>query len=96
LIRADKAFAECAGPLKAHDKLPATVTLAWNAERGAYRSEIVKLGACAVKVDPKEEANYEMVQVCTDLQATGATVGVHCDRTRPKDLVAKCPWLRRN
>ncbi len=51
---------------------------------------------CAIKPDPKEEANYELVQVCTDLQATGVTVGVHCDRTRPKELVAKCPWLRRN
>jgi hypothetical protein len=96
VIRAGKAFSQCLGAVKAGEKLPVKVTHAWNADRGAYRSEIVQLGACPMKADPKEEANYEMVQVCSDLQATGVTVGVHCDRRRPPQLVAKCPWLRRN
>jgi hypothetical protein len=96
VIRTDKAFVQCIGAIKAGDKVPAQVTHAWSAERASFRSEVVKVGACPLKADPKEEANYEMVQVCSDLQATGVTVGVHCDRTRPAQLVAKCPWLRRN
>ncbi len=96
VVRADKTFTQCIGAIKAGDQIPATVSHAWNAERGNYRADFTKIGACAIKPDPKEEANYELVQVCTDLQATGVTVGVHCDRTRPKELVAKCPWLRRN
>lgn len=95
LIRVDKDFSQCIGDVKAGDKLPATVSFAWSAERGNYRSEPVKLGNCPLKLDPKEEANYEMVQVCSDLEATGSKVGVHCDRTRPPELIAKCPWLRR-
>ena len=27
--------------------------------------------------------------------ATGAVVGIHCDRTRSKELIDKCPWLKR-
>lgn len=96
VIRTDKKFAECIGKPKAGDKLPAKIRSAWSSERGAWRSEVTKIGDCDLKVDPKEEANYETVQVCTDIASTGATVGVHCDRTRPKELIAKCPWLRRN
>lgn len=95
LVRLDKKFSECAQSLKAGDKLPANLTLSWNSERGSYRADVTKIGACDAKADPKDEANYEMVQVCRDLQATGATVGVHCDRTRPPALLAKCPFLRR-
>jgi hypothetical protein len=96
VLRADKAFTQCIGAVKAGDKLPAVVKHAWSAERSNYRSEIQKIGACAVKLDPKEDANYEMVQVCSDLEATGVAVGVHCDRTRPAALTQKCPWLQRN
>lgn len=95
VVRADHAFVLCAGAIKAGDELPASLSHGWNAERGSYRAEFTKIGACVIKPDPTEEANYELVQVCTDLKATGATVGVHCDRTRPKELIAKCPWLRR-
>lgn len=95
LVRGDKAFASCIAGVKAGDKLEATVVHAWNAERGNYRSDITKLGACPLAIDPKDEANYEMTQVCTDLKATGLPVGVRCDRTRPDELLTKCPWLRR-
>lgn len=96
VVRLDKAFSQCIGQVKAGEKLSATMSHAWSAERGGYRSDLVKLGKCPVKLDPKEEANYEMVQVCTDLEVTGANVGVHCDRSRPPELLNKCPWFRRN
>lgn len=96
VVRADKKFSECIGKPKAGDKLAAKIKSSWSSERGAWRSELTKIGDCEIKVDPKDEANYETVQVCTDVMSTGATVGVHCDRSRPKALLDKCPWFRRN
>ncbi|AKV01267.1 hypothetical protein AKJ09_07930 [Labilithrix luteola] len=95
LVRADKAFGECAANFKSGDKLEAELVSTYSSERGGYRNEVVRIGSCPLKMDPKEEANYEMVQTCRDLEATGVVVGVHCDRQRSKELVAKCPWFRR-
>jgi hypothetical protein len=94
-IRGDKAFGACATWLKQGDKLPAEVVLSYSSERGTYRNELVRLGNCPVKVDSGDEANYELVQECRDLMASGVAVGVHCERSRSPKLLAKCPWLRR-
>jgi poly(hydroxyalkanoate) depolymerase family esterase len=80
---------------KAGDKVAVDLLASYNSEKGSYRVVVTKLGDCEVKQDPKDEANYEIVETCTDVKASGAVVGVHCDRTRSKELVAKCPWLRR-
>lgn len=96
ILRAPKEFSECGTKLKKGDKLKADVLLSYNAERGVYRNEITRLGACALKLDAKDEANYQMVEVCSEVKATGVTVGVRCERGRGPELVAKCPWLRRN
>jgi hypothetical protein len=96
ILRAPKEFSECGTKLKAGDKLKAEVLLAYNAERGIYRNEIQKLGACPLKLDPKDEANYQMVENCSEVKATGVTVGVRCERGRTPALLAKCPWLKRN
>lgn len=95
LVRLDKETAQCGKDFKSGDKLATEIVSTWNAERGSYRNNIVRLGACAVSLDPKEDANYETVQNCTDLKITGSIVGVHCDRTRSAELVDKCPFLRR-
>ncbi len=95
VVHADKAFAACAKDIKAGDKLKANLVSSWQSERGVYRTDVTKLGDCALKQDPKDDANYELVQTCTDVIATDAVIGVRCDRTRSKELVAKCPWLRR-
>ncbi len=95
VIRADKAFAQCAPNIKAGDKLKAEIATSYNSERGTWRSDVTKLGDCAVKLDPKEEANFEMVQTCSEIKTTGVVVGVRCDRTRNQELIAKCPWLKR-
>ncbi|MDB4994782.1 MAG: hypothetical protein JWM74_2214 [Myxococcaceae bacterium] len=95
ILRGDKAFTACASKLKAGDKVPVDLLASYNSEKGSYRVVVTKLGDCAVKQDPKDEANYEIVETCTDVKASGEVVGVHCDRTRSKELVAKCPWLRR-
>jgi hypothetical protein len=96
VIRGDKAFSACGKKLKAGDKVPAEVEVAYSAERGTYRDTIVKLADCEVKLDPKDEANYQMVENCSDLKASGMVVGVHCDRGRTKELVEACPWFRRD
>lgn len=95
LVRGDKEFATCALSLEKGAKVSVDVVSTWSAERGNYRSEIVKIGDCTIKTDPKDEANYERIEVCTDLKMTGAVVGIHCDRKRSDALVEKCPWLRR-
>ncbi|MET0595918.1 MAG: hypothetical protein ABW133_24675 [Polyangiaceae bacterium] len=95
VMRGDKTFSQCGAKFKKGDKVPAEIVLSYSSERTQYRSELVRLDDCEVKLDPKEDANYETVQDCKDLMASGAVVGVHCDRTRNAALVAKCPWLKR-
>jgi hypothetical protein len=96
IMRVGKEFSECGTKLKVGDKLKAEVVLSWNADRGFYRNEVVHLGECAVKLDLKDEANYQMVEACTEAKASGVVVGVRCERGRSEALLAACPWLRRN
>jgi hypothetical protein len=95
-FRGDKQLAECTKDVKEGDKVKIEILSKWASDRGAYRTEITKMANCPVKQDPKEEANYEMTSLCTDIKTTGVVVGVHCDRSRPKELTDKCPFLRRN
>lgn len=95
VMRIDKSFSACGAKLKVGDKLQAELVMTYNAERGVYRDQIDKLGDCAVKTDQKDEANYNTVENCKDLEFTGSVVGVRCERGRSKELVAKCPWMRR-
>ena len=95
VVRGDKALAACAGGLKKGETVPAGIDFSYDRERENYRGDLVKLGPCDVKLDPKEDANYETVQVCRDLKASGVVVGVHCDKKREGELVEKCPWLKR-
>lgn len=95
LVRADRGFSTCAKDIKAGDKLKVEVVSEYNDARGQFRAEVKKIGDCAVQVDTKDEANYETVQTCVEKKATGATVGVRCERKRSPALLAKCPWLRR-
>jgi hypothetical protein len=95
ILRGDKDLAACTKDLKEGARVPLEIVSKYSSEKGGYRAEVTKIAGCAVKWDRKEEANYEMTSVCTDIEATGAVVGVHCDRSRPKALVEKCPFLRR-
>jgi hypothetical protein len=95
LVRAEKSFSLCAKNLQAGDKLKVEIVSRYRESRDSYRAEITKIGDCPVQVDPKDEANYETVQTCTERKASGATVGVHCTRKRSAELLAKCPWLGR-
>jgi hypothetical protein len=62
--------------------------------KGEYKNRVVKLGECNRKIDPNDEASYEVVQDCEDMVVNGVVVGVHCDRTRNKELINKCPWFK--
>jgi hypothetical protein len=95
VIRTNGAFSKCAATVKEGDKLKAEIVSKWSSDRNTARNEIVKLGDCKIDQDPKEEANYEMVQVCSEVKMSGQVVGVRCDRTRPKELTDKCPWFKR-
>ncbi|RYE95129.1 MAG: hypothetical protein EOO75_00105 [Myxococcales bacterium] len=96
LVRGDKAFATCALALKAGVRVPVDVTRRYDADRGVFRSEVTRIGTCDITTDPKDEVNYEVVENCTDLKATGMVVGVNCSRRREPALIEKCPWLLRN
>lgn len=95
IVRAGQDFAACADKLKVGDKLKADVEYLYVEDRDQFRDDIVHLGDCDVKSDAKDEANYETVENCSEVKVTGAVVGVHCDITRSKELVAACPWLGR-
>lgn len=95
LIRGDKTFAKCSLALKAGDKVSAQVQQTYDAERNVYRSQITRLGSCDIQTDAKDEANYEAIEDCKEIKATGSVVGVQCSRRRSPELIARCPWLRR-
>ena len=59
LIRGDKEFAKCALGLKTGAKVPVDVVSTYSPERGVFRSEIVKIGDCPIKTDPKDEKLFE-------------------------------------
>lgn len=94
VLRIDRSFAACGAKLEQGDDVPADVVLRYSRERSHYRNEIARLGDCDVKIDPKDEANYELVQECHNLKATGVDVGVQCTRKRSPEMLAKCPFLR--
>lgn len=96
LVRGDKAFAACALDFKPGSRLPVDVTRRYDADRGVFRSEVTRIGTCDIATDPKDEVNYEVVENCSDLKATGMVVGVNCSRRRDPALIEKCPWLLRN
>jgi hypothetical protein len=96
ILRGDKELAACTKDLKEGAKVPMEIVSKYSPDREGYRSAVTKLAGCPVKWDAKEAANYEISSVCTEVQTTGAVVGVRCDRSRPKALLEKCPFLRRN
>jgi hypothetical protein len=101
MIRGDKAFAECfysaTGDNPKHkvgDKIPVKISFGPKPDGSGFRNQLVKLGNCERKIDPKDEASYEVVQDCEPIVVNGVDVGVHCDRTRNKELLKKCPWFK--
>jgi hypothetical protein len=96
ILRGDKDLAACTKDLKEGAVVPMEIVSKYVSDKGGYRSEVTKIAGCPVKWDAKEEANYQTTSVCTEVKTTGAVVGVHCDRSRPKALVEKCPFFRRN
>lgn len=96
ILRGDARLAACTKDLKEGAKVPLEIVSKYQSEKGGYGSKVTKLAGCAVEMDSKDEANYEMTSVCSEVKTTGTVVGVHCDRGRPQALVEKCPFLRRN
>ncbi|MCU0654051.1 MAG: hypothetical protein MUF64_01765 [Polyangiaceae bacterium] len=94
-VRGDKEFAACGLGLKAGEKVPIDVKVRFDQERGVFRSELTRIGPCALRMDPKDEANFERIEQCSDVRASGLVVGVRCSRQRDDALIKKCPWLRR-
>lgn len=95
IFQADQAFADCLAKYKVGDKVSAEVT--WSKlPDGHFDSEIDKIGECARKRDALDERSYEVVHECHDIVVNGVTVGFQCTRKPSAELLAKCPWFRRN
>jgi hypothetical protein len=94
LVRGDKSFAQCSKGWKVGDKIPAEVKLVYLEDLDEYQSDVTKLGACPIQVDLRDEANYESVEECKEIKASGSVVGVRCHHHLPDQTLAKCPWLR--
>lgn len=95
VMRIEKQHADCLHGIAKGQQHKAELVTAYSADKSAYRSDIVKIDECPIVLDPKEEANFETFQLCSDLKASGAAVGVHCDRRRSDEVIAKCPFLKR-
>ena len=95
LLRGGKDFASCAMKFAEGETVNIQILHSYNFDRGNYQAQIEKVGDCVIKMDLKDEANFESVERCRELKASGNTVGVHCDRQRDAEMIAKCPWLRR-
>ena len=96
LVRGDKAFGTCGVKLKEGTKVPVDLVRYYDSDKAQFRSEVTRIGDCPITLDRKDEANYEVVENCSDLKASGMVVGVTCNRRRDKALIEKCPWLLRN
>lgn len=94
VIRADRSFSACGTKLEKGKKVRAEVLHKYRPDRGSWRNDVVSIEGCEVKVDPNDAANYQHVQHCRPVVATGVEVGVHCDRSRTPEMLAKCPFLK--
>ncbi|MCS6899589.1 MAG: hypothetical protein RMJ98_07735 [Myxococcales bacterium] len=94
LVRGDKTFAQCSRGWKIGDRLPAEIKHVYLEELAEYQSDVIKLGACPIQVDLRDEANYETIEECKEILASGSVVGVRCHHHLSDDAIAKCPWLR--
>ncbi len=87
-------FTRCALKYKIGEEVAAQIE--WGpTDYGHYDSEIIKLGDCARKRDPRDARSYEVVQSCADVNVNGVKAGFHCDRKPTKELLGKCPWFAR-
>ena len=92
-IRGDAAFSACVSKMKVGDKVP--VTLDHGSEQdGIAHFRVLRVGDCERKIDPNDEASFEIVQVCTKLEVNSVVVGFHCERKPSAELLAACPWFR--
>jgi hypothetical protein len=94
-IRGDRQFSACMRRYKTGEIVPVTIDHAPN-EWGDLVPQITKIGECDHRLDPNDEASFEIVQVCSDLVVNSVRVGFRCDRRPSKELLAKCPWFRRH
>jgi hypothetical protein len=93
-LQGNAEFTQCMLKAKVGDVVPATVE--WGpTDYGHYDSEIIKLGECPRKRDPRDARSYEVVQVCSDIVINGVKAGFHCDRRPNRELLEKCPWFAR-
>ena len=95
VVRGDAAFAACIEKHAVGEKLPVTVD--WQREpNGRYDWDILEIAGCKRTPEGHDDSSFEMVQECETLKEHEEAVGFRCNRVAKKELLAKCPWFRRN
>lgn len=95
IFRGNQEFAKCVlSKYKKRDQVNAEIHWYWNT-LGYYQWDIVKLGDCIRWKDPLDEVSYEMIEECEDYNVYGAKVGFVCRKIPTRNLLAACPWFRR-
>lgn len=94
MIRGGTDFATCTEKYKVGDYVP-VVALHWFDPRGYYRWDIERLGDCKHRIEERTPGSYEKGQECRDILQYTRKAGFTCSRKPKKQLVAKCPWMRR-
>lgn len=95
VARGGSAFAACMAAKKPGERLSAKVD--WYKHRnGHYDWDLVQLGDCVRDAEPNDDGSFETVQECDPVVSHGAVTGFRCSRLPDKQLVARCPWFRRD
>lgn len=95
ILRGNRDFANCIlENYKVGDTVTGSIRWKWDT-LGFYRWQIERIGKCERWVDPQDEFSYEMVEECEDYIVYGSKVGFVCKRIPTANLIAKCPWFRR-
>lgn len=95
VIRGDKEFAACTEKYDVGDYVPVIVRHYWDA-RGFYRWDIERMGDCPRVVEPDSFGSYEKSAECKDITNHGKVVGFDCSRKPFRQLLKRCPWMKRD
>jgi hypothetical protein len=95
MVRGGAEFAKCTEKFKPGDYVGVIALHFWD-PRGYYRYDVEKLGDCKRPVEDRTPGSYEKGQECHDIHHYGRKAGFSCSRLPKRQLIARCPWMKRD